>query len=226
MKTREAAVSLARRLVRTSRALGAQAAALVTDMSQPLGVTVGNALEVRESVEILQGGGPADVRELTLDLAATMLTLAGVGASHLSARSRAERALADGSAWRKWLELIEAQGGDPRSLENGAVALHPAPVQALVPAPRSGVLAAVDTFALGELMVAIGAGRRAKDDAIDPRVGMRVLRRIGDSVRAGEALAELHLAKADAGATARAAACFRIEDAAVGAPALVIERVG
>jgi pyrimidine-nucleoside phosphorylase len=226
MKTRESAVSLARRLVRTSRALGAQAAALVTDMSQPLGVAVGNALEVRESVEILQGGGPADVRELTLDLAAAMLALAGVEPAMPAARARAERALADGSAWQRWLELVEAQGGDPRALEHGAVALHPAPVRAPVPAPGNGVLATVDTFALGELMVAIGAGRRAKEDPIDPRVGMRVLRRVGDPVRAGEALAELHLAEADPGAVARAGACFRIGEAPVVAPSLVIERVG
>ncbi len=225
MKTPADAGGLARRLVRTTRALGAKAAALVTDMNQPLGAAIGNALEVRESVAILQGGGPADVRALTVELAALMLTLAGAEPDPATARARAERALADGSAWRRMLELVEAQGGDPRSLDDGAAKLHRAPVRSEVKAARSGVLAEVDTFALGELMVTIGAGRRAKEDPIDPRVGMTVQRRIGESVRAGDALGVLHLASADPAAVTRAADCFRVRDTAI-APALVIERVG
>jgi len=226
MKTPEAAGSLARRLVGTTRALGAKAAALVTDMDQPLGIAVGNALEVRESVEILQGGGPPDVRELTLDLAALMLALAGVAPDVPAARARAERALADGSAWERMLALVEAQGGDPRSLDDGARGLHPAPAVVEVRATRAGTLGAVDTFALGERMVGIGAGRRAKEDAIDPRVGLMVRRRIGDRVAAGDVLAHLHLASEDAGLVVAVRDCFRITDAPVPAPALVLERVG
>jgi pyrimidine-nucleoside phosphorylase len=225
MKTPGAAGELARRLVRATRALGAGAAALVTDMSQPLGVAVGNALEVREAVEVLEGGGPPDVRALTLELAALMLTLAGAAPDAAAARARAERAIADGSARERLLALVEAQGGDPRRLEGGARGLHPAPVLAPVAADRAGRLVAVDTFGLGELMVALGAGRRAKEDAIDPRVGMCVRRRVGDRVSAGDVLAELHLATADAAAVARARACFRVEDAPAEPPPLVLERV-
>ncbi len=225
MKTPGDALSLARRLVRTTRALGAQAAALVTDMSQPLGEAVGNALEVRESIAVLRGGGPPDVRALTLDLAALMLTLAGAEPDAVAARARAERALSDGSAWRRMVELVEAQGGDPGSLEDDAARLHPAPTILPVKAARSGAVAAVDTFAIGELMVAIGAGRRAKEDAIDPRVGLVVHRRIGDRVAAGDVLADLHLSGVDDGALARASASFTIADAAPAPPALVLERV-
>jgi pyrimidine-nucleoside phosphorylase len=224
MKTRDAARSVANRLVATSRSLGANAAALITDMSWPLGGAVGNALEVREACETLRGGGPADTRALTLDLAAIMLRLAGA-ADDATARARAERALDSGAAWSKWLELIEAQGGDPKSVEN-ASRLHPAPIVAMVPAASDGVLAGCDSFALGELVVAIGGGRRAKEDAIDPRVGLVVLRRPGDRVKAGEPLAELHLAGPDDGAVERAAACLTIAGAAPSPQPLVLERIG
>jgi pyrimidine-nucleoside phosphorylase len=226
MKTPEAAGSLARRLVRTTRALGAKAAALVTDMDQPLGIAVGNALEVRESVEILQGGGPADVRELTLDLAALMLSMAGTEPDVARARARAERALADGSAWERMKVMVEAQGGDVGALADGARGLHPAPVVVEVRADRSGTLGGVDTFALGELMVAIGAGRRAKEDDIDPRVGLMVHRRIGDAVATGDVIGRLHLASEDAGLVQRVRDCFRVGDAPVAPRPLVLERVG
>ena len=110
-------------------------------MSQPLGVAVGNALEVARVVAILHGGGPADARELTLDLAAVMLSLAGAALDPAAARARVERALADGSAWERMVQLVEAQGGDPRSLEEGAARLHPAPVVTPVKAARTGALA-------------------------------------------------------------------------------------
>ena len=224
MKTPEAAGSLARRLVRTTRALGASAAARVTDMSQPLGIAVGNALEVSESVELLRGGGPEDVRSLTLELAAVMLHLSGAVKDHAAGHARALDALASGAAWATFLAMVEAQGGDPRTLERPD-GLARAPVVAPVAAARSGALSAVDTFELGELVVAIGGGRRAVEDSIDPRVGLRVLRRIGDRVEAGDTIAEMHLAREDGATVARAAACFTIADRAPAAPALVIERV-
>ena len=225
MKTRGQAVSLARRLVGTSRALGSAAEALVTDMSQPLGRAVGNALEVRESVETLLGNGPADIVALTLELSAVMLRLAGAEPDAASARARARRALESGAAWKTFLALVEAQGGDPRVLEQGRVGLARAPVVREVRAARSGTLVSVDTFALGELMVRIGAGRLSKEAAIDPAVGMRVLARVGDAIRTGDALAELHLASDDPDAVSRAQAAFAIEDRAAAAPALILEAV-
>ena len=224
MKTRDAAVHLARRLVATTRSLGAEAAALVTDMNQPLGRNVGNALEVRESVELLRGGGPGDVRELTLELAALMLERSGAEPEHHAAVARARGSLGSGAAWARFVKMVEAQGGDPKSVEveHG---LPQAPVVSPVRAANAGTLTAVDTFGLGELVVAIGGGRRAKEDVVDPRVGLEVLHRVGDTIAAGEDLARVHLSKEDPGAVARVQACFVIGEGPLAPPALVIERV-
>jgi pyrimidine-nucleoside phosphorylase len=224
MRSLDAARSLARRLVATTRGLGASASAFITDMSQPLGVAAGNALEVRESVEVLRGGGPADVRELTLELSARMLELAGVAKDHAAARQSVERALASGAAWERFVAMVKVQGGDTGAVERPEH-LPRAPVITEVKAPRAGAIGAVDTFGLGELVVAIGGGRRAKEDAIDPRVGLETLERIGDRVEKGDPLARLHLASEDAAAVARAAACFTIADRAPERPPLVLERV-
>jgi pyrimidine-nucleoside phosphorylase len=223
MTTPEAATRLARRLVRTSERLGARAAARVTDMNQPLGIAVGNALEVIESVEVLRGGGPADVRELTLELSAVMLRLAGAEPDHAVARGRASRALDSGAALECFGKMVEAQGGDRRAAEESRLA--GAPLKVPVTAPVSGTLVGVDTFALGDLVVGIGGGRRSKEDLVDPRVGMRVLRRIGDRIRAGEPVAELHLASPDESALERTRRAFVIEDRACGAPELILASV-
>ncbi len=225
MKTREQARSLAKRLVATSRSLGASSEALITDMNWPLGQAVGNALEVREACATLRGGGPAETRALTLDLAAVMLRLAGAGTTDAEARTRAEKALDSGAAWELWLRLVEAQGGDPRALEDPST-LHPAPSVSPVLADHDGVLQACDCFALGELVVSIGGGRRAKEDAIDPRVGLMVFGRPGQTVRRGETIAELHLAADDDAALARAKACFRIGEKGLAQSDLVLERIG
>lgn len=225
MKTPEQARSLAQRLVSTSRSLGAEAAALVTDMNWPLGGAVGNALEVREACETLRGGGPADTRELTIELAAVMLHLAGAEPGLEMARARATGALDSGAAWAKFLELVQAQDGDAEALENPQL-LHSAPVVSSVPCPTEGVVTGCDCFALGELVVSLGGGRRAKEDAIDPRVGLVVHCRPGDRVDGGDSLADLHLAAADPTAVQRAAACFRISDVAPPAGPIVRERIG
>jgi thymidine phosphorylase len=120
--------------------------------------------------------------------------------------------------------MVEAQGGRGAGLERDD-ALPCAPVRTTVSATRSSTLAAIDTFALGEVVVAIGGGRRAKEDDVDPRVGLLVHARIGDAVRAGQPLAEIHLAHDDPGVAKRVAACFTFEDRAVDRPALVLERV-
>jgi pyrimidine-nucleoside phosphorylase len=225
MKSRETASHLAQRLVETTRSLGRRAAALVTDMNQPLGAAAGNALEVVESAEVLRGRGPEDVRSLTLELSAIMLERSGAEGSLEGARTRAREALESGAAWEKFLAMIEAQGGDPGSVVR-ADGLPRAPVIAEVKSPRAGAVAAIDTFGLGELVVRIGGGRAAKEDAIDPRVGLIVLKRLGDAVERGEPLARIHLAAEDRAAIEYAAARFTIAEAADAAPPLVIERVG
>jgi pyrimidine-nucleoside phosphorylase len=223
MKTREDASHLAHRLIEVTRSLGRRAAARVTDMNQPLGVAVGNALEVEEAIAVLRGGGPADVRALTLELAALMLSLSGA-APAAEAAARVGRALDSGEAWERFVQLVVAQGGDAASVER-AGGLPRAPVVRPVTAARGGVLEAVDSFALGELVVAIGGGRRAKEDEVDPRVGLLVRRRIGDRVTQGDVLAELHLASEDPSMVARARAGFLVGDGPARAPELVIERL-
>jgi thymidine phosphorylase len=225
MKTRDTALRLARRLVATTRSLGRRAAALVTDMSQPLGEAVGNALEVRESADVLRGGGPADVRDLTLDLAATMLVVCGAEPDRARAELRARAALESGAAWEKFLAMIAAQGGDASTVAR-ADGLPRAPVVCDVEAERSGVVREIDTFGMGDLVVRIGGGRASKEDAIDPRVGLMMRARLGDRVERGAVLAHAHLAREDSAALAQAARCFRIEEGAAEVPALVLERVG
>jgi len=224
MSTHERAVDLARRLVATTRAMGREASALVTDMSQPLGEAVGNALEVRESVDVLRGDGPADVRDLTLDLAAEMLRRCGAERDPGAALDRVTRALDGGAAWERFLALVEAQGGDAAGLDRPD-GLARAPVVSEVPAPADGVVEAVDTRALGELCVSIGGGRRRKEDAIDPAVGIMVACRLGDRVARGAPLARIHLAHEDERVIARAAACFHVGEKAPEAVPLVMERI-
>lgn len=224
MKTPEHARSLAKRLVATSRALGASAAALITDMNWPLGGAVGNALEVREACETLQGRGPADTRELTIELSALMLRLARAVPDDATGRTRAAMALDDGSAWRVFVRMVEEQGGDARVLD-APESLHPAPIVSMIPAERDGVVVSCDCFALGELVVSIGGGRRAKEDSIDPRVGLVVLRQPGDRLKKGEPIAELHLAGPDPDAVERASACFEMGDEATPRGTTVMERI-
>ncbi len=226
MKTRESARSLATRLVATTRAMGAAASACITDMNWPIGMAVGNALEVVEAWRVLRGDRVPGTRALTLALAAEMVRLAGSEPDAAAARSRVTRALDDGKAAEKFLALASAQGGDTRSLEHGEP-FQPSPVVVELVAPRAGVLAECDCFALGELVVAMGGGRRAKEDAVDPRVGLVLLRERGARLAKGETFARLHLAGEDSAAVGRATACFTIAEAAPEAAEedLVLERV-
>ncbi len=224
MKTRDRAVHLAERLVATTRGLGRRAAALVTDMNQPLGRACGNALEVQESVEVLKGGGPADVRALTLGLAGRMLVASGAESSFDAALSSALRAIDSGAAYERFLAMVAAQGGDPKALEPPG-GLARAKVVTVVTAARTGIIESIDTFAMGELLVAIGAGRRRKEDPIDPAVGVMVQARIGDRIGAGEPLAELHLAADDPGCVERLQACFTLGDGPVAPPPLTVATI-
>ena len=179
MRDIDRARELARTMVGLGAAHGVRTVALLTGMDAPLGLTAGNALEVREALEVLQGGGPADVVEVTLALAREMLALAGIDADPAAA-------LADGRAMDLWRRMIRAQGGDPDA---------PLPVAAHVEEVRAaedGVVEAVDAMAVGIATVRLGAGRARKEDPVSPSAGV-VLRAVpGDRVRAGQVLAELH----------------------------------
>jgi len=225
MRTLADARTLAERLVAATRAQGANSNAFVTDMNWPIGNAIGNALEVVESIDVLRGSGPAETRELSVTLAAEMVRLAGAEPRPAAARARVENALAKGLALERFRALVAAQGGDPQSLDRP---LHPAPAMIDVPAPREGYLSGCDGFALGELVVAMGGGRRQASDTIDPRVGVMMLKPRGATVKRGEPFARVHAAAKDEGLAARAAACFTIADAppAPRAADLVIERVG
>jgi thymidine phosphorylase len=174
----------ARELAETMVALGTDAGvktvALLTDMSVPLGLTAGNALEVRESVEVLAGGGPADVVELTVALASEMLAAAGV-----TGVDPAEK-LRDGTAMDAWRAMISAQGGDP------SAELPVAPEQHVVPAPSSGVLSKLDALAVGVAAWRLGAGRARKEDPVSPVAGVEMHAKPGDRIKEGQPLLTLH----------------------------------
>ena len=180
MKTVEDARRLAETMVALGTAAGTHTVALLTDMNTPLGLTIGNALEVRESVEVLAGGGPADVVELTVALAREML--AGAGITDVDPAE----ALADGRAMDVWRQMIAAQGGDPDA---------PLPVAAdkhVVLAPESGVLTRLDAYAVGVAAWRLGAGRARKEDPVSAGAGIVLRAKPGDQVTAGQPLLELH----------------------------------
>jgi pyrimidine-nucleoside phosphorylase/thymidine phosphorylase len=226
MKTAADARALARTLVAIGRGMGKRVSALLTDMSQPLGRAVGNALEVVETVELLRGAGPEDLRALTVELTAEMLLLGGVEAERPAARARVNRAIADGSGLAKLEEIVRAQGGDPRALSDPE-RLPRAARTYDVPAPAGGAVEAIDAQALGLAAVALGAGRARVEDRVDPAVGLVVRRRLGDPVAVGEPLCTVHegaRSEPRDRVTARIQAAFRIGRAAA-PPPLVLERL-
>jgi thymidine phosphorylase len=215
MKDLDQARQLATALVDIGTANGVRTSALITDMSVPLGRAVGNALEVAEAVEVLRGGGPSDVVELTLALAREMLAHAG-----LSDVDPAE-ALADGRALDVWCRMVKAQGGDPDA------ELPRAKHVDVVTAPRDGVLTELDAFAVGIAAWRLGAGRARKEDDVDHAAGVLCLAKPGDRVTAGQPLLELHTDRPDTVAGAREALrdAYRISDAARESTPLVLDRV-
>jgi pyrimidine-nucleoside phosphorylase len=190
MKRFEESRTLAETMVGIGRSYGTPVRALLTDMNQPLGREVGNACEVAESVEVLQGGGPADLLEVTYRLGEEMLLLGGAAADRAEARARLEQAVASGAAFEKFVEVVAAQGGDPGVLHDPS-RLPAAPHHHEVTAARGGYLTRCDALDLGVAAMRLGAGRERKEDAIDPGVGLRVLAKVGDPVEAGQPLVRL-----------------------------------
>jgi thymidine phosphorylase len=218
MKSLDDARELARTMVELGTAHGVRTVALLTDMSTPLGLAVGNSVEVAESIEVLAGGGPADVVELTLALAREMLAAAG-----LSDVDPAE-ALRDGRAMDSWRAIVAAQGGDPDA------ALPQAAEVELVRAERDGVVTGVDAYQIGVAAWRLGAGRARKEDPVSAGAGVLLHRRPGDRVRAGEPLYELRTDEADRipAALTAAAGAVTLSDSpepATPRPALVIDRI-
>jgi len=181
----------ARRLAEAMLSLGEQAGrtvvCLLTDMDQPLGAAVGNALEVREALATVRGRGPADFTELVLDASARLLALSDLGVDARDARRRAEAAVADGSAAAAWARWIEAQGGDPDES-----ALERAPIVREVRAEARGAVVRLGAIRVGNAALHLGAGRRTKEETIDHAVGVVCLRKRGDLVDVGDVLAVVH----------------------------------
>jgi thymidine phosphorylase len=222
----DAARTLARSLVDVARGAGLPARALITDMSQVLGHSAGNALEVQETLDYLRGSAREPrLHAVTLALAAQMLHLGGLAASVDEGLARAEAVLASGAAAERFARMVAALGG-PADVWRDA-GLVAAPVQRDVPAPRAGVLGGADVRALGLAVVALGGGRQRPGERIDARVGLSHLLPLGRTVAAGEPLARVHAADepgaARAIATVRAA--FHIGDTAVEQGDVVVEAV-
>jgi pyrimidine-nucleoside phosphorylase len=222
MKSVEDAQALAETMIELGRRAGREVVCLLTDMDQPLGRAVGNALEIREALETLRGDGPCDFADLVLDAAGRLLALSDLGVDDAEGRSRAEAAVADGSAVRTYERWIRAQGGDPDE-----DALPTASVVRPVPAPRAGYVAEVGASAVGLAALRLGAGRATKDDPIDHAVGVRCLRKRGDAVEEEAPLAEIHARDEASAATAAAEvmAAYRIEAEAPHARPLLIDVV-
>ncbi len=191
MKTRDAALELARAIRVIGEAAGKRVSVVLSQMDEPIGTAVGNALEVAESIEVLRGGGPADTRELTVALGAEMLALAGV-CDLEQAAVRIAGALDDGSALARFGQLVEAQGGDPRVIDDPAAVLPAAAERREVPAPADGFVTAIAAADVGSAALLLGAGRRRKEDDVDPAVGIELACKVGDPVRRGQPLATLH----------------------------------
>lgn len=182
MQTRADAEALAAALTAVGNEMGVQTSHLLTPMDEPHGCTVGNALEVAESVDTLQGRGPADVVALTLDLAERVAN---------SPRATLARWLEDGTAWRKFVAMVEAQDGDASVLER-MIEVHAAPIVRDFPAPRPGVVTRMDAGAIGRASVLLGAGRSKASDAVDHAVGFSEVRKVGARVVKGEPLLRIH----------------------------------
>ncbi|MCS7350672.1 pyrimidine-nucleoside phosphorylase [Thermoflexus sp.] len=191
MKTLDQARALARQMVDIGTALNRRVVAVISDMNQPLGEAVGNALEVKEAIATLRDDGPADFREHCLTIAAHMLHLGGRVRHLEEARRLAEATLASGAAWEKFRALVAAQGGDIRQIEDPEQ-LPRARLIREIPAPAEGYLAEVRAYEIGMASVALGAGRTKKGEPVDPAVGIIVHRKAGDFVRRGEPLFTVH----------------------------------
>jgi thymidine phosphorylase len=215
MKSVDQARDLAGTMVELGAAHGVRTVALLTDMSTPLGRTVGNALEVAEAVEVLAGGGPPDVVELTLALAREMLEAAGLPDADPAA------ALADGRAMDRWRAMIRAQGGDP---DGG---LPVAPVTETVHAERDGFVASMDAYGIGVAAWRLGAGRARKEDPVSAAAGVVLHRKPGDAVRTGEPLYELRAEdpRRMSGALVAAHGAVVVADRPPARKPLVIERI-
>jgi pyrimidine-nucleoside phosphorylase len=223
LRSFEDARTLAETMLELGRRAGREVVALLTDMDQPLGGAVGNALEIREAVATLRGGGPPDFTELVLAAATKLLALSDLGVDEPEARGRAEAATRDGSAVLAYERWIRAQGGNPDEAK-----LPTAPVIRPVTADREGFVTRLDAMVVGKAAVRLGAGRRTKEDAIDHAVGIVVHAKRGDRVRPGDTVGEVH-ARDEASASSAAAELLAAYELGASPPqqhSIVLDTIG
>lgn len=214
MPDRDRAVRLAETLVELAESEGVRATALLTAMEQPLGHAVGNALEVSEAVECLRGGGPPDLREVTLALALESVLAVSNGASADEVRSELETLLDDGRALARFARLVERQGGDPAVVTRPGM-LPVASVRKTWECPADGFVTRADAYRIGVAAVELGAGRSTIDDTVDPTVGFELFMRRGEAVKRGQPVAEVHASSDEAAerALARLRGAYEFGDA-------------
>ena len=191
MKRQVDARRLAQMMVGIGRRMDKRVQALITDMNQPLGYAVGNALEVMEVSQTLQNAGPTDLTRISLELAARMIFLAKVTATLDEARELAQQKLLDGSGYRKFKDVIEAQGGNPQVLDRFELLPNATGVRE-ISSPRAGYVSVIDAEGIGQASSMIGAGRNTKEDTIDPAVGVILEVKVGQKVEAGAVLCRLY----------------------------------
>jgi pyrimidine-nucleoside phosphorylase len=228
MKRAEDAEALARALIGIGHGMGKRVVALLTGMDEPLGRAVGNALEVKEAVELLHDEGPKDLREVTFALCAEMVLLAGRAADLEEAHAQVRAVVGDGRAFLKLCQIVEAQGGDPDALAD--LSLLPAAEGTLeVAAGAAGTVQAIDAEAIGVAAVALGAGRARVEDAVDHAVGLVVRKKVGDRVEVGEPLVTIHFGRRGAESPStvaeRVRRAYQIGDQPVPGEPLVLARI-
>jgi pyrimidine-nucleoside phosphorylase len=191
MKSEKDAAFLAELMVETGERMGKRVVALITDMDQPLGNMIGNALEVVEVLDVLRGSGPEDLRQLCLELAGWMLHLGGACRTLAEGRQQSEKLISSGKALEKFRRMVELQGGDSKALDDPK-RLPQTRHSMEVPSASRGYLASLQCEQIGAACVILGGGRERKEDVVDPAVGMVLHKKVGDRVAAGEPLATIH----------------------------------
>jgi pyrimidine-nucleoside phosphorylase len=227
MRDRARAKELAELMVQIGGRAGKKVVCVLTQMDQPLGAAVGNALEWREATEMLRGIGPEDYKACVYALATEMLVLGEVAKDATDATAQLDQAITSGKALGKWREIVKAQGGDTSYID-APEKLHRAPVTLPFVATKSGHVHGIDTRGVGLLAVKMGAGRTKIDDAVDPAVGLLVEKKIGARVEKGEPLGMIHARSKEAAAlfATEAAQLYEIADAPCAAPGIVLDRIG
>lgn len=225
MKTEQDAAHLAELMVETGTRMGKKMVALITDMDQPLGNKIGNALEVEECIEVLRGQGPKDLRDLCLELAAWMLLLGGKAADIARAKTLCAELIESGKALERFRKMVRLQGGDESIIDQPSL-LPTAKQKATIPSAKTGYVASIQCEQMGKACVILGGGRQKKEEDVDPAVGIVLHKKTGDRVSAGEPICTIHYNLESRAAQAKTLTenSYRIADTPLSTPRPLIHR--